>query len=200
MAGAIEAAAFVEISFGCEPGGAEIGLRRITVDVLFSLDSLVPLTRRCAVREGAAAARDIGRCAEDGGLEEATAAVTVAPRCRLTEVEPAVEELGGTLGLAVLRGDRGVGRGALDDFSMTLWASVGRPGVMAGREAVALVGDPITERVRVLFEVVGDSAWGVAGREIPETVLPRCLLEEGSACSTSSFSLSLEISSLGPQG
>jgi len=61
--------------FGCAPGGAVMGRFRITVDVLPSLDSLVPLARR-AVR---VAGREVDWDDDGGGCMPA---VTVAPRLR----------------------------------------------------------------------------------------------------------------------
>lgn len=117
-------------SLGTAPGGAVAGRFLTTVEVLASLDSLLPLARR-AVRVAGL----------DGGW--ATAAVTVAPRFLLAAAVPAPPsaELA-VVEVVVLRG-AGAARVARAFSTMLLRmvvAIAALPGVTAGRAILGLPG------------------------------------------------------------
>ena len=153
---------------GWAPGGAVMGRLRITVAVLPSLDSLVPLALRAvrvAGREGGCAA-----VAADGwGWWKA--AVVVAPRLRraaAVEVEEVVVVV--VVALVVLEvmvlraavdvvGARVVDRAPSTILLRMLVACTARPGVTAGRAMPDLPGVAAVRGAIRELEVVGDRTW-----------------------------------------
>jgi hypothetical protein len=153
------AAACVTGGLGCAPGGAVMGRFLITVEVLPSLDSLVPLVLR-AVRVAGLA----------GGF--AAAALTVAARFLLAAAVaaaaaaapvPVVELLAVVLDVIVLRVPVAVGgREVVDLLPSTillsmLLAAAALPGVGAGRAMPDLAGVVAVRGAMREFEVVGES-------------------------------------------
>ncbi len=152
---------------GWAPGGAVMGRLRITVAVLPSLDSLVPLARR-AVR---VAGREIGWVGAGAGWGWWKAAVVVAPRLRraaAVEVEDAVVVVVVVMVVAlvvlevmVLRAAVAVVGRVVDRPPSTillrmLVASTARPGVTAGRAMPDLPGVAAVRGTIRELEVVGD--------------------------------------------
>jgi hypothetical protein len=138
--------------FGCAPGGAVMGRFLTTVEVLPSLDSLMPLTLR-AIRVAGL----------DGGF---AAAVTVAPLFLPSEVVPVVVAalVAGPLGAAeviVLRAVAVVGR-VVDRVPSTILlsmfvATTALPGVTTGRAMPDLPGVATLRGAIRELEVVGDN-------------------------------------------
>jgi hypothetical protein len=166
--------------FGCAPGGAVIGRFRITVEVLPSLDSLVPLALR-AIR--------VAGLDEDCGWG-LTAAVTVAPRFLpdavivvvvvVVVLVPAVVVVD-VVEAVILRADavtpvavagRVVDRAPSTILLRMLLASAARPGVTAGRARPDLAGVPIVRGAIRELDVVGDRTWPGL-RAMDDTVLAR---------------------------
>lgn len=158
------AAAAVGGGFGCAPGGAVMGRFRITVDVLPSLDSLVPLALR-AVR---VAGRDeVVDCWEEEGGAGCMPAVTVAPRLRAAAVAvlavvvvavvvlraaPVVTVVVEAVGLWTERAPSTI-------LLRMLVARTARPGVTTGRAMPDRPGVATVRGATRELEVVGERTW-----------------------------------------
>lgn len=151
---------------GWAPGGAVMGRLRMTVAVLPSLDSLVPLALR-AVR---VAGREVGCVAVADGGGGWKAAVVVAPRLRRAAAVVEEEVVVVVVALVVLEvmvlraavdvvGGRVVDRAPSTILLRMLVASTARPGVTAGRAMPDLPGVAAVRGAIRELEVVGDRTW-----------------------------------------